>query len=324
MEPRIYTYKVTFEEIPDWYWGAHKEKEYNDGYLGSPDTHAWKWEFYTPILEILEFFPYTDEGWVEALKVEKRCVKPDLSNPLCLNENCGGLMSLEARRRGGTNSAEKLHEEKDDLGRSVHSVKCAAATHAEKDEFGKSVTAVKAGKRGAETLHKEKDDLGRSLHNLKLHEQKDEFGKSVLAMKWHEEKDELGRSVVGVKAAERLNKEKDEFGRSVQGVKNADRLNNEKDDLGRSVNGVKAAERLHKEKDDLGRSSHAVRTLGKVHNEKDDLGRSIHGVKNAAKTNSQKWRDPQHLELGEHAPGVLSQMQQRRGYPHGRENRIRV
>jgi hypothetical protein len=228
MKPRIYTYKVTFEEIPDWYWGSHKEKKYGEGYLGSPDTHAWKWGFYTPILEICEFFSYTDEGWVEALKVEKRCIKPDLNNPLCLNENVGGLLSLEANRRGGNISAERLHEEKDDFGRSFHML----------------------------SIHKEKDDLGRSIHTLKAFE----------------------------------------------------RVHEEKDDTGKSVNAVKAGKAGHEEKDDLGRSVNAVR-----------------GGKEGGKvTASQKWRDPQHPELGEHPPGPLTMMQKRRGYPHGKENRVKV
>jgi hypothetical protein len=137
MEPRVYLYKTTFEEIPDWYWGAHKEKKYGDGYLGSPDTHAWKWDFYTPILEILEFFPYTEEGWVEALKVEKRCIKPDLNNPLCLNEHCGGLLSLEACRRGAKKAAKKTNEEKDNLGRSTNAVRGG-----EKSKRSKPVIAI--------------------------------------------------------------------------------------------------------------------------------------------------------------------------------------
>ena len=212
MQPRIYTYKVTFEEIPDWYWGVHKEKKYDDGYLGSPDTHAWKWEFYTPYLQICQIFPYTDEGWVEAQNVENRCIKPDLNNPLCLNEHCGGIISLEASKRGGV------------------------------------------------AVHKEKDDLG--------------------------------RSVVGVKAMKKLN------------------------------------EVRHKEKDEFGRSIHAMKCVKRMyeiaHAEKDELGRSVLGVESAAITNSQKWKDPQHPELGEHNPGNLVQRQRARGLPHGKENRVRV
>jgi hypothetical protein len=101
MEPRIYTYKITFEEIPHWYWGVHKEQEFGEEYWGSPTTNAWVWEFYTPCIQILELFPYTDDGWREANKVEDRLIKPDVNNPLCLNENYGGFFSLAALSKGG-------------------------------------------------------------------------------------------------------------------------------------------------------------------------------------------------------------------------------
>lgn len=187
MQPRIYTYKVTFEEIPDWYWGAHKEKKYDDGYLGSPVTHAWKWEFYTPHLQILEVFPYTEEGWVEAQNTENRCIKPDLDNPLCLNEHYGTVISLEALKRG----AKKAHE----------------IIHAEKDDLGRSLLGVKNAERMNEMIHKEKDDLGRSVHAVKT------LGKV------HDKKDDLGRSVQGVKGAAAIHKEKDDLGRSVTAMK---------------------------------------------------------------------------------------------------------
>jgi len=102
---------VTFEEIPDWYWGVHKEEKYGEPYLGSPKTHKWKWEFYTPHLQICEFFPYTDEGWTQARKIEDSCILPDLNNPLCLNEHVGGLMSLETSRKGGKNGGGKGDKE---------------------------------------------------------------------------------------------------------------------------------------------------------------------------------------------------------------------
>ena len=263
-QPRIYTYKVTFEEIPDWYWGVHKEKKYGEFYMGSPKTHAWRWGFYTPCLQICEFFPYTDEGWIKAREVEDRCILPDLNNPLCLNEHVGGWMSLEANRRGGA----KVHEEKDELGRSVRALKLN------------------------EIIHKEKD--------------------------------ELGRSIVGVKAAAAINKEKDELGRSVVGVKVMERVHREKDKFGRSVNAVKGGKTAHEEKDELGRSIHALKAFERVHDEKNELGRSVHGVESAGRMNTQKWKDPKHPELGEQNPGNLVRMQKRRGYPHGKENRVKV
>ena len=101
MEPRIYTYKVTFEETSEWYWGVHKEKKYGETYLGSPVAHRWKWDWYTPHIQILEFFEYTEQGWVDAKEVEHRLITPDLNNPLCLNEANGGYFSLEALKQGG-------------------------------------------------------------------------------------------------------------------------------------------------------------------------------------------------------------------------------
>jgi hypothetical protein len=101
MKPRIFVYKVTFEEIPDFYWGVHRERKFNDGYLGSPVTHRWKWEFYTPHLQILQLFDYSDEGWEEALKVEERIIRPDLNNPLCLNEGIGMRVSMAVKVKTG-------------------------------------------------------------------------------------------------------------------------------------------------------------------------------------------------------------------------------
>jgi hypothetical protein len=101
MKPRIYTYKIVFDEIPDWYWGVHKEVKHGEEYFGSPVTHAWKWEFYTPRKQILEEFDFSEEGWQAAQTVEKRLILPDLHNPLCLNEGCGGLRSLRICKEGG-------------------------------------------------------------------------------------------------------------------------------------------------------------------------------------------------------------------------------
>jgi hypothetical protein len=143
MQPRIYTYKVTFEETTHWYWGVHKEKSYNDGYMGSPVTHRWMWDFYTPKIQVLETFPFTEEGWKEAQLVEKRLITPDLNNPLCLNENCGGFFSLSLCSKAGKKGAEILHLAKDEWGRSAHIMRI----HGEKDELGRSMHGVKVAKR---------------------------------------------------------------------------------------------------------------------------------------------------------------------------------
>jgi hypothetical protein len=95
-------YKITFEEVPHYYYGVHKEKKFNECYMGSPETHKKYWEVYTPQKEYIKFFDYNDEGWLEALKYEKDLIMPVYNTDLfCLNEHCGGMPSLESRRRGG-------------------------------------------------------------------------------------------------------------------------------------------------------------------------------------------------------------------------------
>ncbi len=112
MQPRIYTYKITFEEVPYYYYGAKKEKYFDEEYWGSPITHKWMWDFYTPKKQILEIFDYTDAGYVKALQVEKRLIKLVLNDEWCLNENVGGALSLNSCKRGGKIVGKKMKEER--------------------------------------------------------------------------------------------------------------------------------------------------------------------------------------------------------------------
>jgi hypothetical protein len=185
------------------------------------------WEFYTPKIQILEFFPYTDEGWKEANRVEKRLIKFDLNNPLCLNENCGGCISLSCSSEGG----KKVHEEKDEDGKSLHALN---TLHKERDENGKSLAAVERGKKGAEKTHEKKDANGKSLHAVKM-------GKKG-AEKTHEEKDADGKSVNAVKAGNKTHEAKDGNGKSLH---NLNTVHKEKDANGKSVNAVKGAEKTN-------------------------------------------------------------------------------
>ena len=112
MRPRIYTYKITFEEVPYYYYGVKKEKYFNEEYWGSPITNKWCWELYTPKKQILELFEYCDEGWLEANLVEDRLIKPFYQNDLfCLNESCGALISIDRCRQGGITQS-KINKEK--------------------------------------------------------------------------------------------------------------------------------------------------------------------------------------------------------------------
>jgi hypothetical protein len=191
--PRIYLYKVTFEEVPHWYWGIHKEKKFGETYLGSPKTHRWMWDFYTPQVEILQLFPHTADGWEEAKGVEDRVIRPDLNNSLCLNEARGGLMSLESCSRGGRKGMEVNHSQRDPSGKSIFALKGTSMAHREKDGEGRSVNAMK----GAQAAHIVKDEKGRSVNALK--------GGRKAAEKLHAMRDEKGRSLHGVSTAERTN-----------------------------------------------------------------------------------------------------------------------
>jgi hypothetical protein len=110
MQPRIYTYKITFDEVPYYYYGSKKEKYFNEEYWGSPVVNKWCWELYTPKKQILELFDYTDEGYKECLRVESRLIKPVLNDCWCLNESCGGNYSLATRRKSAKKGAQRLKE----------------------------------------------------------------------------------------------------------------------------------------------------------------------------------------------------------------------
>jgi hypothetical protein len=218
MQPRIYTYKITFEEIPHWYWGVHKEKKFEELYLGSPVTHKWMWEFYTPNIQILEFFPNTEEGWREACATEKRIISQDLNNPLCLNENCGGNSSIEVQRK----ASMLAHVEKDSQGKSVNAVANAKSCHKSRNKDGKSVHAL----RMLEKVHALKNKEGKSLQAVNLgkksHKIKNEEGKSVLAIKMvekvHSRKNSEGKSINAVNAARKLHSSFNEEGKSIAAV----------------------------------------------------------------------------------------------------------
>jgi hypothetical protein len=109
--PRIYVYKITFEEVQYYYYGSHKEKRFGEYYMGSPVKNKWAWEFYTPKIQILQFFDFTDEGYKEAREIETRLIRPFLNtDKWCLNECCGGVYSLKVLRENGKKQGKKTKE----------------------------------------------------------------------------------------------------------------------------------------------------------------------------------------------------------------------
>lgn len=102
MQPRIYTYKITFEEVPYYYYGSKKEKVFDEEYWGSPITNKWCWELYTPKKQILELFEYSDKGYIKAQEVEGRLIRLVYNtDEWCLNANCLGIFSIDQKRKAG-------------------------------------------------------------------------------------------------------------------------------------------------------------------------------------------------------------------------------
>lgn len=181
--PRIYVYKITFEEVPYYYYGVKKEKYFNEEYWGSPYTNKWCWELYTPKKQILEVFAFTDEGWEEANKVEKRIIKEFYNkDKWCLNENCGGTPSLKIKRRTGKMAKELktgifslTDDEKKENGKKSGNknkelgIGIFNLTKEQLSENGKV-----GGKRGVETQR----ELGLGLFSLTT-EQRREIGKEA-------------------------------------------------------------------------------------------------------------------------------------------------
>ena len=161
--PRIYIYKITFEEVLYYYYGVHKEKKFGEYYMGSPVTHKWCWNFYTPKKQILEFFEFSDEGWLEAQEVEKRLIKPFYNNDeWCLNENCMGMYSLKQASKAGKIGGNKNKE----LGLGI-----CGLTFEERSKNGK-ISGKMGGKIGGEKTK----ELGVGIFGL-TPEKKSEFGK---------------------------------------------------------------------------------------------------------------------------------------------------
>jgi general stress protein YciG len=159
--PRIYIYKITFEEVLYYYYGVHKEKKFGEYYVGSPVTNKWVWDFYTPKKQILEVFPYTDEGWLEAQKVEKRLIKPFYqTDKWCLNESCGGIISLDSKRKNG----KKCYEQK----KGCHSLPFEVRSEISK----KNCEKLYEEKRGIFAIEKEKQIEINTRNGHKNYEEK--------------------------------------------------------------------------------------------------------------------------------------------------------
>lgn len=220
--PRIYTYKITFEEVPYYYYGVHKEKRYDEHYMGTPITHKWCWDFYTPKKQILELFDYNDEGWLEAQEVEKRLIKSVYNTDnWCLNMACGGRLSAEIQRRNR------------ELGIGIYSLSIEERIEISKAggkkcyELGLGIHALsleerrELGKKSGNYTYKNKlgfyawTEEQKVEHNKKAGKRSYELGAGIHSQT-HEDKVKMGKRTyeLGVGVHAMTTKEKSEFGKA--------------------------------------------------------------------------------------------------------------
>ena len=96
---KCYTYKINFID-GCYYYGKRKLKGENplyDGYYGTPITNKEKWNTMMYWKDIIQGY----DDWVECSKSEIELIRPVLNEEKCLNENCGGWVSLETMRENG-------------------------------------------------------------------------------------------------------------------------------------------------------------------------------------------------------------------------------
>ena len=169
--PRIYTYKITFEEVPYYYYGMHEEKVYAEEYWGSPVTHKWCWELYTPKKQILETFSSRED----AGEVERRLIKPVYNtDKWCLNANCGGIISSEVHRKTGKKTYEKrkgfhAFTKKQRYNNSSKGGKIAK-------QLGKGIFALTPEQRNE--YNKKLKEQGKGIHSFTF-DQRSEYGKKA-------------------------------------------------------------------------------------------------------------------------------------------------
>lgn len=147
--------------------------------------------------------------------------------------------------------------------------------------------------------------------NLRLHSTKDEYGGSVSAKKSHFAKKARPITVTNIESGEEFF-----FPSSVDaGLA----LGLSPDSLRLVASGKRKS---HKGYLALYAGDAEEEREAKV-KAKERTGREIR-KKTAEDTSKQRWRDPDHPELGESRASTLVRMQKRRGYPHGKENRVRI
>jgi len=91
---QYYTFRVLFADGTFYYARKTSHSELPpecDGYYGTPVTHKAKWETTIHCKDEIVLYQTFEEMAV----AETALIRPHLDNPLCLNECCGGWLSLD-------------------------------------------------------------------------------------------------------------------------------------------------------------------------------------------------------------------------------------
>jgi hypothetical protein len=315
--PRIYTYKITFEEVPYYYYGVHKEKRYDEEYWGSPVANKWCWELYTPKKQILELFDFTDEGYIEAQKVEGRLIKPVFNtDKWCLNANCMGVFSLDQKSKAGSKGG-KISGKKNGLNCKENKIGIFSLTPEQRSEIGKKTgnlfKELKIGVCGI-SIEQRRENVKKSHESQK----KNNTGFYGMTREQKSESGKKGGSIGGIKAQETLKSKN----LGIYSLTKEQRIENGK--KGGSVSGKKTYENktgifsLTKEQ--------RIEISKKSGMKSKELGLGVHGrtkeemTEHGKKSSSQKWMC---LETGYVTnAGALSTYQKHRNIDTSR--RIRV
>lgn len=215
----FYVYVIRFID-GHYYYGYHPTYGNDprlDNYYGTPVTHREKWLTTMYWKEIIGLY----ETFEEADSAEQALIRPCYkADPLCLNENCGGAVSLELCRVGGIRGGNKnketgqAYEVGYKYGRIAVETGQLAQARAKIDwtTYAERTREVKKenGRRAVESgQFREAQEKSWEILRERF-EEKDEDGKSVfakgLAKKSHEVKDENGKSALAVKNGKKAGK----------------------------------------------------------------------------------------------------------------------
>jgi hypothetical protein len=311
--PRIYIYKITFEEVPYYYYGVHKEKRFDEEYWGSPVTNRWCWELYTPEKQILELFDF----WEEAQEVEKRLIKSVYNtDKWCLNKNCGGIISLDILKENGKKVSEKYSR--------INGIKNGNRVYElGVGMFGRTKEQMtEDGKKGGERVK----ELGIGVH-ARTKEQMTEDGKKggKIVGEMHKKNRTaiFGRSMdqhsldskKGGKIAGRINKEN---GTGICGIPIEQRRETGRKsglkikENGTGIFGMSECER--KKANEKANETNKINGTGIYSITKEDR------IKQISKTNSQKWMCDETAYIS--TPAGLSKYQKKRGIDTSKRTRI--